>query len=85
MTRNAAIGMLLREMAEEMPIVLRALPDDRLWSVMVAGLMADDDEDELAEKIADMPVETAGTADWREFYGAMRRMVNETAPISRAS
>ena len=79
MTRNAAIGMLLREMTEEMPIVLRALPDDRLWSVMVAGLMADDDEDELAEKIADMPVETTGPADWREFYGAMRRMVNETA------
>lgn len=80
MTRNAAIGMLLREMAEEMPIVLRALPDDRLWSIMVAGLMADNDEDELAEKIADMPVDTARAADWREFYGAMRRMVNETTP-----
>ncbi len=30
MTRNAAIGLLLREIAEEMPIVLRVLPDDQL-------------------------------------------------------
>ena len=51
MTRNAAIGLLLREIAEEMPIVLRALPDDRLWSAMVAGLMADHNVDELAEKL----------------------------------
>jgi len=79
MTRNAAIGMLLREMAEEMPFVLRALPDDRLWSVMVAGLMADHDVDELAEKIAGLPVQFQASADWREFYAAMRRMVNETA------
>lgn len=82
MTRNAAIGMLLREMAEEMPIVLRALPNDRLWSVMVAGLMADHDVDALAEKIAAMPVKTTGPADWREVYGALREMVNETAPVN---
>lgn len=81
MTRNAAIGLLLREIAEEMPIVLRALPDDRLWSVMVAGLMADHDVDELEEKIADMPVTVEGPADWREFYGAMRDMVNETGLV----
>jgi len=83
MTRNAAIGLLLREMAEEMPVVLRALPDDRLWSIMVAGLMADHDVDEMAEKIADMPVTATGPADWREFYGAMRQMVNESALVAR--
>jgi hypothetical protein len=82
MNRNAVVGMLLREVAEEMPIVLRALPDDRLWSVMVAGLMADDDTDALAEKIAGMPVTLAGAADWREFYGALREMVNETALVT---
>ena len=82
MTRNAAIGMLLREMAEEMPIVLRALPNDRLWSIMVAGLMADHDVDEMAEKIADIPASTTGPADWREFYGAMRQMVNDSAMIA---
>ncbi len=79
MTRNDVIGMLLREMAEEMPIVLRALPDDRLWCVMVAGLMADNDVDEMAEKIADMPVSTTGPANWREFYGTLREMVNDRA------
>jgi aminoglycoside phosphotransferase family enzyme len=79
MTRNAIIGMLLREMAEEMPIVLRALPDDRLWSAMVSGLLADDDIETLAEKIAEFRIPHAETADWREVYGAMRDMVNETA------
>lgn len=82
MNRNAAIGMLLREIAEEMPIVLRALPDDRLWSVMVDGLMEDHDLDEMAAKIADLPVSVDEPADWREFYGAMREMVNETALIA---
>ena len=83
MTRNAAIGLPLREIAEEMPIVLRALPDDRLWSAMVAGLMADHNVDELAEKISDMPVSIEEPADWREFYGAMRDMVNETGVTVR--
>jgi len=59
----------LREIAEEMTIVLRALPDDRLWSAIVAGLMADHNVDELA--------------DWRKFYGAMRDMVNETGVTVR--
>ena len=83
MTRNAIIGMLLREMAEEMPIVLRALPDDRLWSAMVAGLVADDDVDELAAKIAGMRVKASSAPDWREVYGALREMVNETAVQQR--
>ena len=43
--------------------------------------MADHDVDELAEKIADMPVTVEGPADWREFYGAMRDMVNETGLV----
>ncbi len=79
MTRNAIVGMLLREMAEEMPIVLRALPDDRLWSAIVAGLLADEDVDTLAERIAELQITAAGAADWREVYGALQDMVNETA------
>ncbi len=79
MTRNAIIGMLLREMTEEMPFVLRALPDDRLWSAMVAGLVADEDVDALAAKIAGMRVRATSAPDWREVYGALREMVNETA------
>lgn len=83
MTRNAAIGLLLREIAEEMPIVLRALPDDRLWLAMVAGLMADHNVDELAKNITDMPVSIEEPADWFKFYGAMRDMVNETGATVR--
>ena len=50
---------------------------------MVAGLMADHNVDELAEKIAYMPVSIEEPADWREFYGAMRDMVNETGVTVR--
>ena len=83
MTRNAAIGLLLREIAEEMLIVLRALLDNRLWSAMVSSLMADHNVDELTEKIAGMPVSFEEPTDWREFYGAMRDMVNETGVTVR--
>lgn len=79
MTRNAIVGMLLREMAEEMPFILRALPDDRLWSAMVASLLADEDVDALAARIAGSRVAAASAADWREVYDALRDMVNETA------
>jgi len=77
MSRNAIVEMLMREMTEEMPVVLRALPDDRLWSAMVAGLLADDDVDALAVKIAESQDMTPDAADWREVYGAMRDMVNQ--------
>lgn len=79
MTRYAAVSMLLREMAEEMPFVLRALPDDRLWSAMIAALLADEDIETLEARIAGLHVAGTGTADWREVYSEMRDMVNETA------
>ena len=50
--------------------------------------MADRDVEELAEIIAGMPVAFAANADWRDFYGAMRDMVNETAmtaPMTNAT
>ena len=50
---------------------------------MVAGLMANHNVDELAEKIAYMPVSIEEAADWREFSGAMRDMVNETGVTVR--
>ncbi len=78
MTRNTIVSMLLREMAEEMPIVLRALPDDRLWSAIVDGLLADDDIETLEERIAELRVSAIESADWREVYGALREMVNES-------
>ena len=79
MTRYAVVSMLLREMAEEMPIVLRALPDDRLWSAMIAALLVDEDIEALEARIAGLQVAGAGTADWREVYSELRDMVNETA------
>lgn len=79
MTRNAIVGMLLREMAEEMPIVLRSLPDDRLWSAIVAGLLADEDVDTLAERIAELQISAAEAVDWRDVYSALQDMVNDTA------
>jgi hypothetical protein len=77
MNRNTIVELLLREMAEEMPIVLRSLPDDRLWSVMAEGLVADADADALAARIAGLQPAQPSAPDWREVYGEMRAMVNE--------
>jgi len=77
MKRNAIVDFLIREMAEEMPFVLRALPDDRIWSAMIAGLIGDEDVDTLAVRIARFPMLATAAADWREIYGEMRDMINE--------
>ncbi len=76
MDRNTVVELLLREMTEEMPIVLRYLPDSRLWSVMAQGLIADADADTLAASIAGLSPAQPGAPDWREIYGEMRAMVN---------
>lgn len=76
MDRNTIVELLLREMAEEMPIVLRSLPDERLWSAMAQGLVADEDVDALAARIAGLQPARPGAPDWREVYGEMRAMVN---------
>jgi len=76
--RNAIVGRLLREMAEEVPTVLRALPDDRIWEAMVAGVLADDDAEAVSARIAHIRGEGEnGAADWREVYRMLRAMVNE--------
>jgi len=80
MNRNAVVELLLREMAEDMPVVLRSLPDDRLWSAMAQGLVADEDVDALAARIAGFRPARPGAPDWREVYGEMRAMVNAWRP-----
>lgn len=52
MKRTAIVELLIREIAEEMPFILRALPDESVWSAMVAGLVVDEDVDSLARKSA---------------------------------
>jgi|GEM_PF-2410126 len=77
MNRISIVEQLLREMAEEMPVLLRALPDDGLWQAMAAGLLANEDTDKLAARLADCESVFPGAPDWREVYGEMRSMVNE--------
>ena len=77
MNRFSIVEQLLREMAEEMPVLLRALPDDGLWQAMAAGLLADEDTEKLAARLADCESALPGAPDWREVYGEMRSMVNE--------
>ncbi len=77
MNRIAIVEQLLREMAEEMPVLLRALPDDRLWQAMASGLLADEETEVLAARIAEDKALFAGAPDWREVYGELRAMVNE--------
>lgn len=84
MDRNTVVELLLREMTEEMPIVMRSLPDGRLWSVMAQGLVADADADALAARIAGLSPAQPGAPDWREVYGEMRAMVNAW-PDTRAA
>ena len=77
MNRLEIVAHLLREMAEEMPVLLRALPDDGLWQAMASGLLADEEPDVLAARIAEDNTLFAGAPDWREVYGEIRAMVNE--------
>ncbi|MEX2614497.1 MAG: hypothetical protein WD767_00205 [Alphaproteobacteria bacterium] len=77
MNRIDIVEQLLREMAEEMPVLLRALPDDGLWRAMASGLLADEETEALAARIAEGNTSFAGAPDWREVYGEMRAMVNE--------
>ncbi len=78
MNRIAIVEQLLREMAEGMPVLLRALPDDGLWQAMASGLLADEETEVLAARIAEVNDDLfTGAPDWREVYGEMRAMVNE--------
>ena len=84
MNRRVIVEQLLREMAEEMPVLLRALPDDALWRTMAQGLVADEEVDVLAARFAGRDPAMPGAPDWREVYGELREMVNEW-PISDAA
>ena len=84
MDRKVIVEQLLREMAQEMPVLLRALPDDALWRTMAMGLVADEDVDVLSARLAGGDPAMPGAPDWREVYGELREMVNEW-PISEAA
>ncbi len=77
MKREAIVSFLIQEMAEEMPFVMRALPDENVWSAIVAGLVRDEDPDELAPEIDESRAYDAADADWKEIYGELRGMINE--------
>lgn len=77
MSRMTIVEQLLKEMTEEMPVLLHALPDDRLWQAMAAGLLADEETEVLAARLAGHIPAEPGAPDWREVYGEMRSMVNE--------
>ena len=78
MKRTAIVELFIREIAEEMPFILRALPDESVWSAMVAGLVVDEDVDlSGTKKSAKNRPQTPTAADWKEVYGEMRSMINE--------
>jgi len=76
MNRVAIVERLLREMTEEVPVLLHALPDEALWQTMAAGLLADEDAEVLAARLSGCGVSLPGAPDWRDVYREMRSMVN---------
>lgn len=78
MQREVIVSKILEELAAELPMMFRALPDVAVWRAMAESALRDEDVDVFAEKhAADITQRDIADTFCCDTYAVLRGIVNE--------